>query len=87
MIPLTVQFDEIPVVTIVIHRISYNHHVGNSSAIQEHFAACIISVAVSRMLVQSLLYGTFEGLVSVNRLVIYIRVYPVENVLGGLSVI
>ena len=49
MIPLTVELYEEPVVNVsVILRITVDSHVGDTSSIKKHLAACIINIAVTR---------------------------------------
>ena len=48
VIPLAVEFNEIPVVVASVNRISLDHHVRDSCLVKKHLAACIINIAVTR---------------------------------------
>ena len=48
MIPLAVELNEIPVVIAARYGISLDHHVGNSGKIEQHLAALIINITISR---------------------------------------
>ena len=47
VIPFAVKLYKVPEMSIAGHRISRNHHVGNSCQIQEHLAAAEVDIAVT----------------------------------------
>ena len=87
VIPLAVKLNEVPVVAVLYDRVSLDHEVRDPGAVEEHFRAREINVAVACLLRKAHVCGFLISRVAVNSLIVNVRVDPVEDRTGRIDIV
>ena len=79
VIPFTVELYEIPVMSVGDNRISFDHQVRDACAVEEHFRAREIDIAVTVLSRKSPERSLLIRQRSCQRHIVNVRMYPVED--------